>query len=66
MSPQVEQAEEFGEGTRAVDLCPKGGETPVTLQNRGQYVDAYVQHLLVKSVRRQMRAFCRGFHKVPT
>lgn len=61
---QVEQAEEFGEGTRAVDLCAGGGDMAVTCQNRRSYVDAYVQHLLVKSVRRQARAFCRGFHKV--
>ena len=61
---QVEQAEEFGEGTRAVDLCAGGAGVAVTVQNRRAYVDAYVQHLLVKSVRRQIRAFCRGFHKV--
>ena len=61
---KVEQASEFGERPITVDLCENGGSVPVSVLNRRAYVDAYVQHLLVKSVRRQARAFCRGFHKV--
>lgn len=61
---QVEQEADFGEPNLVVDLIPKGGEVAVTAENRQQYVTAYVQHLLTKSVKRQSQAFCKGFKKV--
>lgn len=61
---QVEHEGDFGEGTVAVDLVADGGEVAVTQANKQQYVDLYVEHLLLKSVERQRKAFCRGFHKV--
>lgn len=62
--PQVEQEADFGEPNIVVDLVPNGGQVEVTIDNRQQYVDAYVQHLLIKSVIRQNKAFCKGFRKV--
>ncbi|KAK9903911.1 hypothetical protein WJX75_000261 [Coccomyxa subellipsoidea] len=61
---QVEQEADFGEPNLVVDLIPKGGEVAVTAENRQQYVTAYVQHLLTKSVKRQSQAFCKGFKKL--
>ncbi len=48
----------------AVDLVENGGSVPLTQVNKQQYVDLYVEHLLLKSVEKQRKAFCRGFHKV--
>ena len=50
----------------AVDLVQDGGNLAVTQANKKQYVDLYVEHLLLKSVEKQRKAFCRGFHKVGT
>ena len=61
---QVEREGDFGEGTVAMDLLENGGSVAVTQANKQQYVDLYVEHLLMKSVSRQRTAFCRGFHKV--
>ena len=60
----MEQEADFGEPNLVVDLIPNGGDVPVTAENRKQYVTAYMQHLLVKSVKRQSQAFCKGFKKV--
>ncbi len=62
--PQVEHEGDFGEGTVAVDLVQNGGDVAVSQANKQQYVDLYVEHLLLKSVEKQRKAFCRGFHKV--
>ncbi len=48
----------------AVDLVENGGSVPLTQANKQQYVDLYVEHLLLKSVEKQRKAFCHGFHKV--
>ena len=61
---QAEQERDFGEGTTAVDLVEGGGSRAVTNDNRRQFVDAYVEHLLLKSVEKQRKALCRGFQKV--
>ena len=61
---QVEQERDFGEGTTAVDLVEGGDSKAVTNENRAQFVEVYVEHLLLKSVEKQRNAFCRGFHKV--
>ncbi len=63
---QVEHEGDFGEGTVAVDLVQDGGNVAVSQANKQQYVDLYVEHLLLKSVEKQRKAFCRGFHKVGT
>ncbi len=60
----MEQEADFGEPNIVVDLIPNGGQVEVTTDNRQQYVDAYVQHLLIKSISRQNKAFCKGFRKV--
>lgn len=62
----MEQEGDFGEANVVTDLMKDGGEVAVTAENRQAYVDAYVQHLLCKSVKRQSQAFCRGFKKVRT
>eukprot|EP01137_Pigoraptor_chileana_P033768 Opistho-2@25178 len=49
---------------RYVDLVPNGDDVPVTTENRGEFVRAYVKYLLGDSVRRQFAAFARGFHAV--
>ena len=56
---------EFG-NLHSVELVPNGENILVTNSNRQQFVSLYVDHLLVKSVERQFRAFFRGFHKVGT
>ena len=60
----MEQEADFGQPNIVVPLISDGGQVEVTNDNRQQYVDAYVQHLLVKSVIRQNKAFCKGFRKV--
>lgn len=47
-----------------IDLIPDGGNTPVNLENREQYVDVYIDYYLNKSVEKQFEAFCTGFHRV--
>ena len=49
-----------------MDLVEGGGSKAVTNENRAQFVEVYVEHLLLKSVEKQRNAFCRGFHKVGT
>ncbi|XP_065837402.1 probable E3 ubiquitin-protein ligase HECTD2 isoform X2 [Oscarella lobularis] len=47
-----------------VDLIPNGSTTAVTMTNRKEFVDLYVQHLLVDSIAPQYEAFNRGIKKV--
>ena len=61
---QVEREGDFGEGTVSVDLIEDGGTLAVSDANRELYVTLYVEHLLLKSVEKQRKAFCAGFHKV--
>ncbi len=61
---QVEREGDFGEGTVSVDLVENGGTVAVKSSNRALYVKLYVEHLLLKSVEKQRKAFCAGFHKV--
>lgn len=41
-----------------------GEDLLVTNDNRKEYVDLYIHHYTVESVRRQFTAFRRGFYKV--
>jgi E3 ubiquitin-protein ligase HERC4 len=50
----------FGE-VQTVDLVPDGANKPVTKANRQDYVEAYVDYLLNKSVANQFTAFYHGF-----
>lgn len=53
----------FGE-TKTYELIPDGGKVPVTLKNKKQFVDLYVDYILNKSVESHYQAFHTGFHKV--
>jgi ubiquitin-protein ligase E3 A len=55
--------ESWGE-TRTVDLVPGGASVPVTRANARDYVKAYLQWLLVDSVKTFFDAFERGFNAV--
>ncbi|KAL7937462.1 HECT domain-containing protein [Trichoderma chlorosporum] len=47
-----------------VPLCPGGENKPVTNENRREYVDLYVRHILDVAVKRQFEPFKRGFYTV--
>ncbi|XP_063982429.1 probable E3 ubiquitin-protein ligase HERC4 [Diachasmimorpha longicaudata] len=53
----------FGE-QRVYELVPGGSKTPVTLENKKEFVDLYVDYIFNKSVESQFAAFYKGFHKV--
>ncbi|CAL8297862.1 unnamed protein product [Merluccius merluccius] len=46
------------------NLRPGGDKIPVNKQNRKEYVQLYIDHLLNRSVCRQFAAFYHGFHSV--
>jgi hypothetical protein len=46
------------------DLVPNGGDVPVTNDNVQDYVDRYVQWVLVDSVQQQYDSFHKGFMRV--
>ncbi|XP_036407758.1 probable E3 ubiquitin-protein ligase HERC3 [Megalops cyprinoides] len=45
------------------EIVPCGRDIPVTKSNRQQYVDAYIDFVFNKSVRRQFEDFLKGFSK---
>ncbi len=47
-----------------VELIPNGSQIPVTKENCKQYVSAYIDYLLNKSVNHAFDAFNTGFHHV--
>ncbi|XP_026672960.1 probable E3 ubiquitin-protein ligase HERC4 isoform X2 [Ceratina calcarata] len=53
----------FGE-KRIYELIPGGSKVPVTLKNKKQFVDLYVDYILNKSVEPHFQEFYKGFHKV--
>ncbi|XP_076636822.1 HECT and RLD domain containing E3 ubiquitin ligase 4 isoform X2 [Colletes latitarsis] len=55
--------EAFGE-KRIYELIPGGSKIPVTLKNKKQFVDLYVDYILNKSVEVHFKEFHKGFHKV--
>ena len=55
--------EVFGE-KRIFELIPGGSKVPVTLNNKKQFVDLYVDYILNKSVEPHFDKFHKGFHKV--
>ena len=46
------------------ELKENGSNIDVTNENRGEYVQLYVEHKLVKSVQKSYDAFKKGFYKV--
>lgn len=46
------------------DLVANGRNTPVTNQNNEEFVDAYVDWFLNKSIEQQFTPFYKGFYKV--
>ncbi|CDZ97187.1 E3 ubiquitin protein ligase [Phaffia rhodozyma] len=59
----VGEYEAFGE-IIPVPLIPNGENTPVTSENREEYVERLVEFMLVTSVSRQFRAFQKGWLSV--
>ena len=55
--------EAFGE-KRIYELIPGGSKVSVTLKNKKQFVDLYVEYILNKSVQLHFQEFHKGFHKV--
>ncbi|XP_043262293.1 probable E3 ubiquitin-protein ligase HERC4 [Colletes gigas] len=55
--------EAFGE-KRIYELIPGGSKIPVTLKNKKQFIDLYVDYILNKSVEVHFKEFHKGFHKV--
>jgi len=55
--------EVFGD-IRTDELKPNGADIPVTQKNKQEYIDAYVDFFLNKSVAKHFEAFNQGFHKV--
>ncbi|XP_069086869.1 probable E3 ubiquitin-protein ligase HERC4 [Pleurodeles waltl] len=55
--------EYFG-ATEVKELIANGVNTPVTKENRQEFVDAYVNYVFNISVASQFHAFSQGFHKV--
>lgn len=53
----------FGE-KRIFELIPGGSKVPVTLNNKKQFIDLYVDYILNKSVDHHFEKFYNGFHKV--
>jgi len=48
----------------SVELLPGGADVAVTADNRGQYVERYMHHLLTGSISRQFDAFKKGFQRM--
>jgi E3 ubiquitin-protein ligase HECTD2 len=55
--------EEYG-AVRTWPLKPGGESTPVTNENREEFVALYLDWVLNASIYRQFRAFYLGFHSV--
>ncbi|XP_066303816.1 probable E3 ubiquitin-protein ligase HERC4 isoform X3 [Branchiostoma lanceolatum] len=55
---------EYYGSIETVELIKDGNNITVTKENREEYVNAYVEHVLNKSVQNQFDAFGTGFHKV--
>lgn len=53
----------FGE-IKTIELKPTDGTVPVTLENKQEYVDLYVDYILNRSVSSHYHAFYTGFMKV--
>lgn len=53
----------YGE-KKSFELIPGGINIPVTLENRKEFVDLYVDYIFNKSVEKHFNAFYKGFHKV--
>ncbi|KAI9266929.1 hypothetical protein BDA99DRAFT_507009 [Phascolomyces articulosus] len=59
----VAEIDMFGQ-RKSIDLIPDGSKHMVNNDNRQQFVDLYVNHVLNSSVERQFGAFQQGFYHV--
>lgn len=59
----VAEVDRYGEKV-LIPLCPGGESKPVTNENRKEFVDLYLKHILDTSVARQFEPFKRGFYIV--
>uniref|UniRef100_A0A3Q1B6R8 Ubiquitin-protein ligase E3A n=1 Tax=Amphiprion ocellaris TaxID=80972 RepID=A0A3Q1B6R8_AMPOC len=57
---QISHTDLFGNPV-LYDLKDQGDQIPVTIENRQEFVDLYVDYILNTSVERQFRAFKKGF-----
>ncbi|XP_008552683.1 probable E3 ubiquitin-protein ligase HERC4 isoform X2 [Microplitis demolitor] len=55
--------EVYGE-QKVYELIPGGSKIPVTLENKQEFVNSYVDYIFNKSVESHFKAFYNGFHKV--
>lgn len=55
--------EQFG-AVKLVPLKPDGGNIPVTLENKSEFVDLYVSYVFNVAVNKQFDAFKKGFERV--
>ena len=53
----------FGE-TITIELKPGGADTPVTEENKKDYVDTVVEYRISKCVKKQSKAFMAGFREI--
>ncbi|KAM9762235.1 ubiquitin-protein ligase E3A isoform 1-T2 [Menidia menidia] len=60
---QISQMDLFGNPV-LYDLKEQGEKIPVTEENRGEFVELYVDYILNRSVERQFKAFKKGFQMV--
>lgn len=56
--------DEFLGVVNSENLMPDGEHVAVTGQNRGRYVELYIDYVVNKSVEKQFDAFSHGFHRV--
>lgn len=55
--------ESFGE-MKKIELIPNGSDIPVTLENKKEFVDLYVDYVFNKSIESKFDGFYKGFMKV--
>ncbi|KAL7720947.1 HECT-type E3 ubiquitin transferase [Entamoeba marina] len=59
-----QHVEDYGGQTRVIDLKPNGGDIPVTLENRIEFIQLMTDYILNVSIDRQFNAFVSGFKLV--
>ncbi|KAI5480937.1 putative e3 ubiquitin-protein ligase hula protein [Pseudohyphozyma bogoriensis] len=59
----VDEFEVFGE-VQQIDLVPNGSNTPVTEENKAEYIKLLCQHRLKGRVEPQLQSFKRGLHEI--
>ncbi|KAI8914398.1 hypothetical protein EDD86DRAFT_199252 [Gorgonomyces haynaldii] len=57
------EVDDFGK-TKVIELIQNGKNTPVTMENRAEYVQLVSEQRLVLAIKDQIKAFLSGFHDV--